>query len=94
MHQLAHRYICSYGNRDPFTTCLQDGEFFREDGKPRSRSPSNWRGPNGLYCVGFTGQGLLGAGKDALRAASDIAGRWQEEMVAAAAPGAATISPV
>jgi hypothetical protein len=71
---------------------VQDEGFFREDGKPRSRSPRNWRGPNGLYCVGFSGQGLLGAGADALRAASDIAGVWQSEMVAAA--GAATISPV
>ncbi|KAM0826403.1 hypothetical protein ACQ4PT_068907 [Festuca glaucescens] len=86
--------IFATGYRSNVPSWLQDGEFFREDGKPRSRCPSNWRGPNGLYCVGFSGQGLLGAGADALRAASDIAGRWQEEMVAAAAPGAATISPV
>ena len=71
---------------------MQDDGFFSEDGKPRSGCPGNWRGPNGLYCVGFSGRGLLGAGADALRAASDIAGRWQEEVVAAAA--AATISPV
>jgi hypothetical protein len=70
----------------------QEGGIFKEDGKPRSRCPSNWRGPNGLYCVGFSGQGLLGAGADALKAVSDIAGRWQE--MAAAAARAATISPV
>ncbi|KAF0912932.1 hypothetical protein E2562_019500 [Oryza meyeriana var. granulata] len=64
----------------------EDGELFTEDGKPRmARCPTSsssddwsWRGPNGLYCVGFSGRGLLGAGADALRAAADIAGRWQE----------------
>ena len=60
----------------------QDGDLFTEDGKPRppqepTTSSSSWRGPNGLYCVGFSGRGLLGAGADALRAAADIAGRWQ-----------------
>ncbi|KAI4992859.1 hypothetical protein ZWY2020_007172 [Hordeum vulgare] len=75
--------------------CVQDDGFFTEDGKPKARCPSNWRGPNGLYCVGFSGRGLLGAGADAVRAAADIAGSWQEEMVAAGAgAGAATISPV
>jgi hypothetical protein len=69
-------------------TCAwrQDGDLFTEDGKPRAAQEpsSNWRGPDGLYCVGFSGRGLLGAGADALRAAADIAGRWQ----AAAATGA------
>jgi indole-3-pyruvate monooxygenase len=62
----------------------QDGELFTEDGKPKAQHPSNWRGPNGLYCVGFSGRGLLGAGADALRAAADIAGKWQEVVAAAA----------
>jgi len=69
----------------------QDGDLFTEDGKPRAahhqEPSSNWRGPNGLYCVGFSGRGLLGAGADALRAAADIAGRWQ---AAAAAGGGAS----
>jgi len=70
----------------------QDGDLFTEDGKPRpaqepTTSSSSWRGPNGLYCVGFSGRGLLGAGADALRAAADIAGRWQ---AAAAAGGGAS----
>lgn len=68
-----------------------DGELFTEDGKAKAEQPSDddrWRGPNGLYRVGFSGQGLLGAGADALRAAADIAGRWQAEVAAAAAAGA------
>ena len=74
--------------------CVQNDGFFTEDGKPKARCPSNWRGPNGLYCVGFSGRGLLGAGADALRAAADIAGSWQEEETVAAGAEAATISPV
>lgn len=61
--------------------------MFTEEGKLRSSGSSSewrWRGPNGLYCVGFSGRGLLGAGADALRAAADIAGRWQETQQAAA----------
>lgn len=63
-----------------------DGELFTEDGKAKAEQASDWwRGPNGLYRVGFSGRGLLGAGADALSAAADIAGRWQAEVAAAAA---------
>ncbi|WVZ55571.1 hypothetical protein U9M48_006212 [Paspalum notatum var. saurae] len=69
-----------------------DGELFTEDGnkakaqqQQQQTSNGHWLGPKGLYCVGFSGRGLLGAGADALSAAADIAGRWQEW--AAAAPG-------
>jgi len=77
-------------------TCMQDdGDLFTEDGtaKQAAGQPSGgdwWRGPNGLYRVGFSGRGLLGAGADALRAAADIAGRWQAEV--AAAGGAKIVS--
>ncbi|KAK3150557.1 hypothetical protein QOZ80_3AG0234770 [Eleusine coracana subsp. coracana] len=76
--------IFATGYRSNVPSWLKDGDLFTEDGKPKAQHPSNWRGPNGLYCVGFSGRGLLGVGADALRAAADIAGRWQE-MVAAAA---------
>jgi hypothetical protein len=72
-----------------------DGELFTEDGKAKAEQASGdwWRGPNGLYRVGFSGRGLLGSGADALRAAADIARRWQaEEAAAAAAAGGAKIS--
>ncbi|KAG8073570.1 hypothetical protein GUJ93_ZPchr0006g43258 [Zizania palustris] len=79
--------IFATGYRSNVPSWLQDGELFTEDGKPRARCPSNssWRGPNGLYHVGFSGRGLLGAGADALMTAADIAGRWQETQVAAGA---------
>ncbi|TVU48305.1 hypothetical protein EJB05_07938, partial [Eragrostis curvula] len=77
--------IFATGYRSNVPSWLKDGELFTEEGKPKAQHPSNWRGPNGLYCVGFSGRGLLGAGADALRAAADIAGRWQE---VAAATGA------
>ncbi|KAG2554582.1 indole-3-pyruvate monooxygenase YUCCA8-like [Panicum virgatum] len=73
--------IFATGYRSNVPSWLKDGDLFTEDGKPRAahrqEPSSNWRGPNGLYCVGFSGRGLLGAGADALRAAADIAGRWQ-----------------
>ncbi|KAL5219351.1 hypothetical protein ABZP36_020035 [Zizania latifolia] len=79
--------IFATGYRSNVPSWLQDGELFTEDGKPRARCPSNssWRSPNGLYRVGFSGRGLLGAGADALMTAADIAGRWQETQVAAGA---------
>ncbi|RLN16691.1 hypothetical protein C2845_PM02G36720 [Panicum miliaceum] len=78
--------IFATGYRSNVPSWLKDGDLFTEDGKPRAAQEpsSSWRGPDGLYCVGFSGRGLLGAGADALRAAADIAGRWQ----AAAAAGA------
>ncbi|XP_052145906.1 indole-3-pyruvate monooxygenase YUCCA8 isoform X3 [Oryza glaberrima] len=80
--------IFATGYRSNVPSWLQeDGELFTEEGKLRSSGSSSewrWRGPNGLYCVGFSGRGLLGAGADALRAAADIAGRWQETQQAAA----------
>ncbi|KAL6902395.1 hypothetical protein ACP4OV_005271 [Aristida adscensionis] len=79
--------IFATGYRSNVPSWLKDGEWFTEDGKPKAQHPSNWRGPNGLYCVGFSGRGLLGAGADALSAAADIAGRWQE-LAAGAAAGA------
>ncbi|THU52885.1 hypothetical protein C4D60_Mb10t08630 [Musa balbisiana] len=48
-------------------------EFFSEkDGLPRRPFPNGWKGRNGLYAVGFTKRGLLGASLDALRIAQDI----------------------
>ncbi|KAF8667840.1 hypothetical protein HU200_052588 [Digitaria exilis] len=71
--------IFATGYRSNVPSWLKEGDLFTEDGKPKAaQEPTSWRGPNGLYCVGFSGRGLLGAGADALRAAADIAGRWQQ----------------
>ncbi|KAK8936884.1 putative indole-3-pyruvate monooxygenase YUCCA4 [Platanthera zijinensis] len=55
-----------------------DCDFFSEDGKPKIPFPDGWKGENGLYCVGFTGRGLLGASADAEKVALHIAGRWKQ----------------
>ncbi|CAN6321365.1 unnamed protein product [Urochloa humidicola] len=85
--------IFATGYKSNVPSWLKDGEMFTEDGKTKAQqATSSWRGPNGLYYVGFSGRGLLGAGADALNAAADIAGRWQ--AVAAAAAGAKISSVV
>ncbi|CAD6202166.1 unnamed protein product [Miscanthus lutarioriparius] len=82
-------FATGYRSNVPFWL-KDDGELFTEDGKAKAEQASGdwWRGPNGLYRVGFSGRGLLGSGADALRAAADIAGRWQAEVTAAPAGGA------
>ncbi|KAL0925838.1 hypothetical protein M5K25_004209 [Dendrobium thyrsiflorum] len=65
------------GYRSNVAHWLKDCDFFSDDGKPKSPFPNGWKGENGLYCVGFTGRGLLGASIDAERVALDIADRWK-----------------
>lgn len=51
----------------------QERDFFSEkDGLPRKPFPNGWKGDCGLYAVGFTKRGLLGASMDAKRIAEDI----------------------
>lgn len=53
--------------------------FSEEDGFPRRAFPDGWRGENGLYAVGFTKRGLLGASIDAKRISEDIERCWKAE---------------
>lgn len=46
--------------------------FSEKDGFPKRAFPNGWKGESGLYAVGFTKRGLLGASMDAIRIASDI----------------------
>lgn len=46
--------------------------FNEKDGMPRKEFPNGWKGKYGLYAVGFTKRGLLGASMDATRIAEDI----------------------
>lgn len=46
--------------------------FFEKDGFPRQSFPNGWKGERGLYAVGFTRLGLLGAAIDAKKIADDI----------------------
>ncbi|KAJ1391777.1 Pyridine nucleotide-disulfide oxidoreductase, class-II [Sesbania bispinosa] len=57
-----------------------EGDMFsKEDGFPTKPFPNGWKGENGLYAVGFTKRGLLGASMDAKRIAEDIERCWRAE---------------
>lgn len=53
--------------------------FSKKDGFPRKPFPNGWKGENGLYAVGFTKRGLLGASMDSKRIAQDIQQCWEAE---------------
>ncbi|KAK2446203.1 indole-3-pyruvate monooxygenase YUCCA6 [Trifolium repens] len=50
----------------------EEDMFSKKDGFPMKPFPNGWKGKNGLYAVGFTKKGLLGASMDAKRIADDI----------------------
>jgi indole-3-pyruvate monooxygenase len=74
--------ILATGYRSNVPSWLKERQFFGEDGFPRNPFPNGWKGETGLYAVGFTRKGLLGASKDATRIAQDIAMCWKAESVA------------
>ncbi|CAL9193403.1 unnamed protein product [Musa hybrid cultivar] len=51
---------------------MDDGGLFTKEGMAKDPFPGGWKGEKGLYCVGFTRRGLLGASHDALNIARDI----------------------
>ncbi|XP_068651773.1 indole-3-pyruvate monooxygenase YUCCA6-like [Aristolochia californica] len=72
--------ILATGYRSNVPTWLKEREFFSErDGLPRKPFPNGWKGECGLYAVGFTKRGLLGASMDAIRIAQDIERSWRVE---------------
>ncbi|KAI4304546.1 hypothetical protein MLD38_040040 [Melastoma candidum] len=71
--------ILATGYRSNVPSWLKDGEFFTEDGFPKSPFPDGWKGNNGLYSVGFTRRGLAGASHDAVQVAKDLGEVWKEE---------------
>lgn len=83
--------ILATGYRSNVPLWLKERQFFAEDGFPRRPFPNGWKGENGLYAVGFTRKGLLGASQDATRIAQDIAMSWKAEAVSkrASTPAAA-----
>ncbi|WOL14674.1 indole-3-pyruvate monooxygenase YUCCA2-like [Canna indica] len=69
--------VFATGYKSNVPTWLKDREFFSEkDGFPRKAIPCSWKGERGLYAVGFTRQGLMGASADATRIADDIKQWW------------------
>ncbi|KAJ7958602.1 Flavin-containing monooxygenase [Quillaja saponaria] len=72
--------ILATGYKSNVPYWLKEGDMFsKKDGLPRKSFPNGWRGENGLYAVGFTKRGLLGASMDAKRIADDIESCWKAE---------------
>nr|XP_017244009.1 PREDICTED: probable indole-3-pyruvate monooxygenase YUCCA5 [Daucus carota subsp. sativus] len=72
--------ILATGYRSNVLSWLQETEFFSKSGYPKTPFPNGWKGKNGLYTVGFTQRGLLGASADAMKVAQDIAELWKKEL--------------
>ncbi|XP_020585723.1 indole-3-pyruvate monooxygenase YUCCA2-like [Phalaenopsis equestris] len=72
--------ILATGYRSNVPSWLKESEFFSKvDGLPKRPFPNGWKGERGLYAVGFTKRGLLGASIDATKIAQDIALCWNLE---------------
>ncbi|KAK9742143.1 hypothetical protein RND81_03G151300 [Saponaria officinalis] len=72
--------ILATGYKSNVPYWLKEREMFsKEDGLPRRPFPNGWKGDHGLYAVGFTKHGLLGASMDAKRIAEDIGQCWFSE---------------
>ncbi|KAJ8541574.1 hypothetical protein K7X08_002390 [Anisodus acutangulus] len=65
--------IFATGYKSTVTKWLKDdGVLFNENGMPKKRSPSHWKGEKGIYCVGFASAGLFGISSDAKNVVEDI----------------------
>ncbi|XP_066314643.1 indole-3-pyruvate monooxygenase YUCCA1-like [Miscanthus floridulus] len=73
--------IQATGYRSNVPSWLKDGgDVFTREGMPKIPFPDGWKGKNGLYTVGFSQRGLLGASADALNIARDIHSQWKDMM--------------
>ncbi|KAH7840039.1 hypothetical protein Vadar_011817 [Vaccinium darrowii] len=70
--------ILATGYKSNVPCWLKGSDFFTEEGLPRTPFPNSWKGEKGLYTVGFTRRGLLGAASDSLKIARDIADQWKK----------------
>ncbi|MED6208615.1 Indole-3-pyruvate monooxygenase YUCCA6 [Stylosanthes scabra] len=72
--------ILATGYKSNVPYWLKENDMFsKEDGFPLKPFPNGWKGRNGLYAVGFTKKGLLGASFDAKRIAEDIERFYKHE---------------
>ncbi|PIN05206.1 Flavin-containing monooxygenase [Handroanthus impetiginosus] len=72
--------ILATGYKSNVPSWLKESEMFSEkDGFPKRPFPSGWKGECGLYAVGFTKRGLLGASMDAKNIADDMESCWKAE---------------
>ncbi|KAL2236999.1 UNVERIFIED_CONTAM: Indole-3-pyruvate monooxygenase YUCCA6 [Sesamum indicum] len=72
--------ILATGYKSNVPCWLKESEMFSEkDGLPKRAFPNGWKGECGLYAVGFTKRGLLGASMDAKNIAADVQSWWRAE---------------
>ncbi|KAG4144229.1 hypothetical protein ERO13_D05G024700v2 [Gossypium hirsutum] len=72
--------ILATGYKSNVPQWLKEADMFsEEDGMPKEAFPRGWKGERGLYAVGFTKRGLLGASFDAKKIAEDIERQWKAE---------------
>ncbi|KAF3654695.1 Indole-3-pyruvate monooxygenase YUCCA6 [Capsicum chinense] len=65
--------ILATGYKSNVPSWLKESEMFsKRDGLPKRPFPNGWKGECGLYAVGFTKRGLLGASMDAKKIAEHI----------------------
>ncbi|KAL9250457.1 Indole-3-pyruvate monooxygenase YUCCA6-like protein [Drosera capensis] len=73
--------ILATGYRSNVPSWLKEKDMFsEEDGLPRRPFPNGWKGEHGLYAVGFTKRGLLGASMEATLIAEDVESCWKTEQ--------------
>ncbi|XP_057799569.1 indole-3-pyruvate monooxygenase YUCCA6 [Salvia miltiorrhiza] len=73
--------ILATGYKSNVPCWLKKSEMFSEkDGLPKRPFPNCWKGECGLYAVGFTKRGLLGASIDAKNIAADIETSWRQQQ--------------
>ncbi|XP_058112037.1 probable indole-3-pyruvate monooxygenase YUCCA4 [Magnolia sinica] len=70
--------ILATGYKSNVPSWLKGTDFFTPQGMPKTPFPDGWKGENGLYSVGFTMRGLLGASLDAMKIAEDIGLQWKK----------------
>ncbi|EXB79933.1 Flavin-containing monooxygenase YUCCA2 [Morus notabilis] len=72
--------ILATGYKSNVMTWLKETKMFSDkNGLPQKPFPNGWKGECGLYAVGFTQRGLLGASVDARRIAQDIEHIWKAD---------------
>ncbi|CAI9759655.1 unnamed protein product [Fraxinus pennsylvanica] len=72
--------ILATGYRSNVPSWLKEKEMFsQKDGLPKRAFPNGWKGESGLYAVGFTKRGLMGASMDAKRIAQHLEICWKSE---------------
>ncbi|CAD5174044.1 unnamed protein product [Musa acuminata subsp. malaccensis] len=68
-----HAVVFATGYKSNAPLWLKEAGVLTAEGKPEHSFPN---GEKGIYFVGFSGKGLLGASVDAIKTALDVSARW------------------